>query len=121
MNKKYSVYNTTYGRLNEMNRSQSSRNASFDRAQSNYDMEEPNYGPDLSDADQDLQYAEAVEKATELVQYDAKLEGYDDMDEYARSHWGYQDKFDNNGDPYSAGAQLIDSYVDDIISGDLEL
>ena len=116
-----SLYDITYGRIDEMNRSQYSRDMNFNRAQSNYDMEEPNYNSDLSDADQDLQYAEAVEKATELVQYDAKLEGYDDMDEYARSHWGYQDKVDNNGDPYSAGAQLIDSYVDDIISGDLEI
>ena len=97
---KKSIYQATYGRLDEMDRSQRARDASFARGQFNYDMEEPDY----NDSNQDLQYAELVEKATEIVQYDANLEGYDDMDEYARVHLGYQDTVDNDGNALQTGA-----------------
>ena len=108
MSKQRSVYKATYGRLDEMNRSQRSRDMSFGRAQSLYDDMEPNY----ADYDEENVYARAAEEAVEHAEQEAQEEGYPNIDALAMQHYGITSTVSPNGQAYSPGEQLIDRYID---------
>ena len=108
MSNKRSVYKATYGRLNEMNRSQRSRDINFGRAQSLYDDAEPDY----ADYDEESIYARAAEEAVEHAEQEAQEEGYRNIDHLAMQHYGINPTVAPNGQPYSPGEQLIDRYID---------
>ncbi len=108
MSKKLSIFKATYGRLNEINRSQRSRDAAFSRGQSRYDSMEPDY----SDFDEEDIYNQAAEMAVEAAERDAALGGYPNIDAYAAAEYGLQPTVSNNGQPYSPGEQLIDKNIE---------
>ena len=105
MNKKISIFKATYGKLNEINRSQRSRDSSYNQAQSLYD----NMGPDYADLDEESIYAKASELAAEQAESDASLEGFDNIDDYAMSpeHYNLKTIVGSDGRTYSPGEQLI--------------
>ena len=107
MNKK-SIYQATYGRLDEMDRSQYTRDMNFNRAQANYDDMEPDYG-DYSEDDIE---AKAAEEAMSHAEQEAQEEGYEDLDSLAMQHYGLSQTVSPNGQPYSPGEQLIDKYIE---------
>ena len=119
MSKKLSIFKATYGELNEINRSQSSRDSAFSRGQSRYDSMEPDY----SDFDEEDIYNRAAELAVEAAERDAMSGGYPNIDAYATAEYGLQPTVANNGQPYSPGEQLIDRnievYEDMIRSGEI--
>ena len=119
MNKKLSIFKATYGILNEIDRSQRSRDAAFSREQSRYDRMEPDY----ADFDEEDIYNQAAEMAVEAAERDAMLGGYPNIDAYATAEYGLQPTVTNNGQPYSPGEQLIDRnievYEDMIRSGEI--
>ena len=119
MNKKISIFKATYGRLDEMDRSQRARDMSFSSAQSRYDSMEPEY----SDFNEEDIYAQAAEMAAEAAERDAVMGGYPNIDAYAMAEYGFQHITTNDGRPYSPGEQLIDQnieiYEDMIKSGEI--
>jgi hypothetical protein len=108
MSKKLSILKATYGKLNEIDRSQMSRDASFARAQSDYDNMEADY----SDFDEEDIYNQAAQLAMETAEDDAKQAGYENIDEYAIKEYGLQQSTTNDGHIYSPGEQLIDQNIE---------
>ena len=108
MNKKLSIFKATYGRLDEMNRSQRSRDMNFGRAQTRYDSMEPDY----ADFDEEDIYSRAAEEAVEHAEQEVQEEGYANIDDLAMHHYGINPTVSPNGQPYSPGEQLIDRYID---------
>lgn len=107
MNKKLSIFKATYGRLDEMDRSQRSRDMYFGRAQDRYD----NMVPDYSDFDEEDIYNQAAEEAMSYAEQETQQEGYSNIDELAIQHYGLSQIIAPNGQPYSPGEQLIDRYI----------
>ena len=108
MNKKLSIFKATYGRLDEMNRSQRSRDMNFSRAQSNYD----NMLPDYSDFDEEDIYNQAAEEAMAHAEQEAAEFGLPNIDALAMQQYGLRATVAPNGRPYSPGEQLIDRYIE---------
>ena len=105
MSKKISIYNATYGRLNEIDRSDFERNKMFSRGQDMFDAMESSDG----DKDEESIFRQASELAMEQAEYDAQLEGFANIDAYASSplHYNLKKMFDANGNVFSPGEQLI--------------
>ena len=119
MSKKISIFKATYGKLNEINRSQRSRDMSFSRGQSRYDNMEPDY----VDFNEEDIYSQAAELAMEAAESDSMQAGYPNIDAYAAAEYGFQHTVTSDGRPYSPGEQLIDQniemYEDMIKSGEI--
>ena len=119
MNKNISIFKATYGRLEEIDRSRSSRDAAFSRGQSRYDSMEPMY----ADFDEEEVYSKAAELAVEAAERDAMIGGYPNIDALAMAEYGFQHTTTSDGRPYSPGEQLIDKnieiYEDMIKSGEI--
>lgn len=105
---KISIYKATYGRLDEIDRSQSARDAAFSAGQANYDAQTPDY-IDLDPVDVNMR---ATEEALEAAERDAAMGGYPNIDAYAMAEYGFQHTVTSDGRPYSPGEQLIDKNIE---------
>jgi len=121
MSKKISIYNATYGRIDEIDRSQIARDASFEKAQDYQDSRIPS----SIDLDTEEVHSKASDLAMEQAEHDAKLQGYDNIDDYAmdKNIYGLVTKTTTDGEKYSPGEQLIDilrsNFEDMIMSGEI--
>ena len=105
---KQSIYKATYGRLDEIDRSQSARDSAFSAGQASYDAQTPDY-IDLDPVDVNMR---ATEEALEAAERDAMMGGYPDIDAYAMAEYGLQPTVTSDGRPYSPGEQLIDQNIE---------
>ena len=108
---KQSIYKVTYGLLSEIDRSQIARDKGFAKGQSKYDNMESNN----VDLDEDAIFAQASKLAMEQAEYDAQLEGFANIDEYAASpkHFNFEKIVGVDGRAYSPGEQLIEDLIED--------
>jgi hypothetical protein len=105
---KISIYNVTYGRLDEIDRSQKARDSAFSAGQASYDAQTPNF----IDIDPEDIYIRAAGEALEAAERDAMIGGYPDIDAYAMSEYDLQPTVTSDGRPYSPGEQLIDQNIE---------
>ena len=108
---KQSIYKATYGLLSEIDRSQGTRDRMFTRGQASYDSMESS----SADLDEDSIFAQASKLAMEQAEYDAQLEGFANIDEYAASpeHYNFEEIVGPDGRTYSPGEQLIEDLIKD--------
>ena len=108
-----SIYKATYGLLSEIDRSQLARDKMFSRDQASYDDMET----DDIELDEDAIFAKASKLAMEQAEYDAQLEGFANIDEYAASpeHYNFKEIVGPDGRNYSPGEQLIEDLTEDFI------
>ena len=108
MSKKRSIYNATYGRIDEMDRSQGSRDMNFGRAQARYDSMEADY----SDFNEEDIYSQAADEAMSHAEQEAAEFGLPNIDALAMQQYGIKATVTPDGRPYSPGEQLIDKYIE---------
>ena len=110
---KRSVYNSTYGILSEIDRTQLFRDEMMSRAQAKYDDMETNTG----ELGEDAIFAKASKLAMEQAEYDARIHGYTNIDEYAASteHYNLKKIDSPDGRSYSPGEQLVEDLTEDFM------